>query len=86
MPGIIQSHALAVFAAILFSVTACGPDSIRGRIISIDENRYVVLTDSGREVTMYVDRTTRKNQVAEGDKVRAFVSKDGHADYIQKLD
>jgi hypothetical protein len=86
MPRSTLYRLLPPAAVLVLGLAACGPESIRGHIIAVDGDHYVVHTDGGRDVSMHVDRKTRMNKVVEGDKVRAFVAEDGRAEFIQKLE
>ncbi|MCP9453716.1 MAG: hypothetical protein NNA23_13655 [Nitrospira sp.] len=65
-----------------------GLDGIRGTIVALEGNHpeYVVRDARGRERRLWTDEHTRKDLVDRGDEVRVFVTKDGYAAYIMKLD
>jgi len=65
---------------------ACGLDGITGNVIQIDGEWYLIRTMSGEEVTVHIDQRSRKDAVAAGDRVHVYVSKTGHAEFVQKLD
>jgi S1 domain len=63
----------------------CGLDGMKGRLIRIEDEHYVLRLSGGEEKRILVDERTRKDPVAPGDHVQVFVSKDGHAAYVQRL-
>lgn len=67
-------------------VAACGLDGITGKVIQIDGEWYLIRTMGGDEVSVHVDQRSRKDVVAVGDQVHVYVSKSGHAEFVQKLD
>jgi hypothetical protein len=64
----------------------CGLDGISGQLLRIEQNLYVVKTPSGEERVLHIDNRTRKDSVVPGDNVHAYVGKDGHAAFLQRLD
>jgi hypothetical protein len=58
---------------------------VRGKILTVENEWYVVKDQSGKEVRLQVDRETAKSGNREdfrlkvGDTVEAYVSPDGHA-------
>lgn len=76
---------LYILVALSLTATSCGLDGVRGTIVSIDGHHHVVRDFSGREHRVVVDEQTHKDAVAPGDEVRVFVTQDGHADYLMKL-
>jgi hypothetical protein len=70
----------------LISLGGCGLDGVKGRVIRIEGQHYVVNSSGGEEKRIRVDERTRKDPVKPGDHVQVFVSKDGHAAFVQKLD
>jgi hypothetical protein len=70
----------------LSSVGGCGLDGMKGRLIRIEGQHYVLRVSGGEEKRILVDERTRKDPVNTGDHVQVFVSKDGHAAYVQRLD
>jgi hypothetical protein len=75
-------------ATIIVSVVlyACGGlDGVRGILLSIEGNEYVVQNSRGYELRFVVNELTRKDDVLPGDDVRVYTTKDGYAAYIQRL-
>jgi hypothetical protein len=71
---------------VLSSVGGCGLDGLKGRLIRIEGQQYVLRVSGEEEKRIVVDEGTRKDPVKPGDHVQVFVSKDGHAAYVQRLD
>ncbi|HJR75803.1 MAG TPA: hypothetical protein VJ805_02485 [Nitrospiraceae bacterium] len=71
---------------LLSSLFGCGLDGISGQLVRIDQNLYVVKTPSGEEYALHIDNRTRRDPVAPGDNIHAYVGKDGHAEFVQRLD
>jgi hypothetical protein len=71
---------------LLSAFSGCGLDGISGQLLRIDQNRYVVKTPNGEEHVLHIDNRTRKDAVAPGDNIHAYVGKDGHAAFLQRLD
>jgi ATP-dependent phosphoenolpyruvate carboxykinase len=65
---------------------ACGLDGVRGTVLSVDENRYLIQDDNGTVWKAHVDEQSHRDHVQEGDEVRIYITKDGHAAYVQKLE
>jgi hypothetical protein len=64
-----------------------GLDGVRGQLIEIhDDGTYVVNDIRGYEKRMRVDAQTHKDDVKVGDRVQAFVGKDGRAQFLERLD
>jgi hypothetical protein len=85
--GSIMRH-LGTDLVILFFLLVsfgCGLDGVTGELIRIDGNDYIMRT-SGDEMTLHVDQRTRKDDVMPGDDIHAYVAKDGHAKFIQRLE
>ena len=75
-----------VLLVCLCVVNGCGLDGVSGRLIKIDGGSYVLKAGNGKEMILHVNHVTRKDDVAPGDAVHAYVSKDGHAHYLQRLE
>ena len=70
----------------LIFLAGCGLDGVSGRLLKIDGSSYVVRTPTGEEHWLHVDPHTRKDRVSPGDDIHAYVSKDGRAEFIQRVD
>ena len=85
--GTMQCVGLAcAMVLLLMASSGCGLDGVTGRLVRIDREYYVLKGTDGKEITLHVDHRTRKDQVAPGDDIHAYVTKDGHAEFIQRLE
>ena len=64
----------------------CGLDGIRGQLIQIAGNYFVLREPSGNERTLYMDERTHKDYVQPGDDVQVYLTKEGYAEFIQRLE
>lgn len=77
---------LARFMTVGSLLIGCGLDGVRGTVLAIEENRYVIREISGKERRIYIDEHSHRDGAKPGDEVRVFLTKDGCAAYIQKLE
>lgn len=77
---------LARFMTVGSLLIGCGLDGVRGTVLAIEENRYVIREISGKERRIYIDEHSHRDEAKPGDEVRVFLTKDGCAAYIQKLE
>jgi hypothetical protein len=70
---------------LLSVLSGCGLDGITGQLLRIDQNLYIVKTPNGEERTLHIDNRTRKDPVVPGDNIHAYIGKDGHAEFVQRL-
>jgi hypothetical protein len=68
------------------SMAACGLDGVTGQLVRLDGSHYTIVTPGGRELVLHVDHTTRADRVTEGDHVHAYITKTGHAEFLQRLE
>ncbi|HXF92159.1 MAG TPA: hypothetical protein VNK46_05340 [Nitrospiraceae bacterium] len=81
------------FAAVKFLGTTvlslafagCGLDGVRGTVVSVEENRYVIRDGRGREWHVHADERSHRDHVQAGEEVRVYVTKEGYAAFIQRL-
>jgi len=59
-------------------------DAVTGTLMKIDGEQYVVRDDDGKMVRMHVDKSTKMDKVVEGDKVKAYVTDEGHTTTLQR--
>ena len=64
----------------------CGLDGVTGTLSQVDGEWYYIRTPKGEELRVHVDAHSRKDAVVPGDAVHVYVSKGGHAEFVQKLD
>jgi hypothetical protein len=67
-------------------LSGCGLDGVTGTLIRVDGEWYSIRTPKGEELRIHVDAHSRKDRVEAGDAVHAYITKDGHAEFVQKLD
>jgi uncharacterized protein YdeI (BOF family) len=59
-------------------------DVIRGDVLNIEGDTYIIKDVTGHEVNLRVDaQTQHEDRIKVGDKVEAQVSSDGHAQTIR---
>lgn len=91
-PRMILSMALLLASIMAFSsvsrgevISASPSQTVRGQIMKVDGQTYVVQDLSGREVTLHVDSNTMMmdgTKLQEGDTITADVTAKGQASYI----
>jgi uncharacterized protein YjdB len=59
-------------------------DAVTGTLMKIDGEQYVVRDKDGKLIRMHVDKSTKLDKVIEGDKVKAYVTEDGHTTTLQR--
>lgn len=67
-------------------LAGCGLDGVRGTVLTMEDNRYVIRDLIGQERLIYIDEHSRWDGADPGDEVRVFVTKGGYAAYIQKIE
>lgn len=83
-----MQHVEIACAMLLFLLASpgCGLDGVTGQLMRIDGDYYVLRVADGKEMILHVDDQTRKDQVVPGDEIHAYVNKEGHAEFIQRLE
>ncbi|MBA2486492.1 MAG: hypothetical protein H0V35_10415 [Nitrospira sp.] len=69
-----------------FAATGCGLDGVRGELVRIDGYHYLLKAPDGHELRLRVDSRTHKDVVQPGDDVQAYITEDGYAEFIQRLE
>lgn len=65
--------------------TATGPQTVKGDLVKVEGEFYVVKDASGKEVRLHVDKTSKVEGAPKaGDKVEAQMNPDGHATSLKK--
>lgn len=59
---------------------------VRGMVLALEESRYLIREISGKARRNYIDENSHRDKAKSGDEVRVFLTKDGYAAYIQKLE
>lgn len=59
-------------------------DTIKGTLIRIEGEFYVIKDDDGQEHRIHVDKSTKMDKVISGDMVKAYVTDKGHTTTLQR--
>jgi hypothetical protein len=59
-------------------------DAVKGTLMKIDGEYYVIKNNDGEQVRLHVDKSTKLDKVVEGDKVKAYVTEKGHVTTLQR--
>lgn len=59
-------------------------DAVTGTLMRKDGEYYVIKNDDGEQVRVHVDKSTKLDKVVEGDKVKAYMTDQGHATTLQR--
>ncbi|SRR5688572_6837254 len=59
-------------------------EGIKGTLTKIDGEYYVIQDNDGENHRVHVDKSTKLDKVVAGDKVKAFVTKEGHVTTLQR--
>ncbi len=59
-------------------------DAVKGTLMKIDGEYYVIKNNDGEQVRVHVDKSTKLDKVVEGDKVKAYVTDKGHVTTLQR--
>ncbi len=59
-------------------------DAVKGTLMKIDGEYYVVKDNDGKQHRLHVDKSTKLDKVVEGDMVKAFVTDQGHVTTLQR--
>lgn len=73
-------------AAVGLMGAACGLDGVQGELLRIEGTRYVLKDPGGKELTLHIDSRTHKDVVQPGDGVQAYITKEGYAEFIQRIE
>lgn len=62
-------------------------DAVTGTLMKIEGGEYFSIKDNdGKLVKVHVDKSTKLDRVMEGDKVKAYITNQGHATTLQRLE
>ncbi len=68
-------------------LAGCGLDGVRGQITAIEADGILIVHDiRGQDVRIHVDERTHQDDVQVGDRVQAFITRKGRAEFVQRLD
>ena len=59
-------------------------DAVKGTLMKIDGEYYVIKDNDGKQHKVHVDKSTKLDKVVAGDKVKAFVTDEGHVTTLQR--
>ena len=59
-------------------------DTVKGTLIRTDGENYWVRDTDGKEVRLHVDASTKLDKVVKGDRVKAYVTENGHTTTLQR--
>lgn len=59
-------------------------DAVKGTLMKIDGEYYVIKDNDGKQVRVHVDKSTKLDKVVEGDMVKAYVTDQGHVTTLQR--
>ena len=59
-------------------------DAVKGTLMKIDGEYYVVKDTDGKQHRLHVDKSTKLDKVVEGDMVKAYVTDKGHVTTLQR--
>jgi hypothetical protein len=60
--------------------------SVKGDLLRIDDEQLVVRDTDGKEVKLHVDHSTKMDKVVPGDRIKAYVTDQGHVTTLQRLE
>ena len=67
------------------SDVAAGSQTLKGDVLKIEGEYYVLKDPTGMEVRLHVDKTSQlEGEVKAGDKIEAQVTRNGHAESIKR--
>lgn len=84
--GLDRVFRLTATAGLSLCLAGCGLDGMRGTVLAIEDNRYVLRDLRGQERVIYFDKHSRRDGTIPGDEVRVFVTRDGYGAYIQMIE
>jgi hypothetical protein len=82
LAGLLSAIRIVTVAWLL---SGCGLNGVRGIVVSVEENRYVIRDGQGRVWNVHSDEGTRRDVVDPGDEVRIYVTDDGYVAFVQNL-
>ena len=59
-------------------------DTIKGILMKIEGEHYVIKDDEGVQHKIHVDKSTKLDKVVAGDMVKAYVTDKGHTTTLQR--
>ena len=59
-------------------------DTVKGTLMRVDGESYWVKDTDGKEVRLHVDASTKLDKVVKGDRVKAYITDNGHTTTLQR--
>jgi len=59
-------------------------DTVKGTLMRVDGEYYWVKDMDGKEIRLHVDASTKLDKVMKGDKVKAYITDNGHTTTLQR--
>lgn len=59
-------------------------DTVKGTLMKMDGEFYWIKDIDGKQTKIHVDRSTKLDKVVTGDKVKAYVTDNGHTTTLQR--
>ena len=59
-------------------------DTVKGTLMRVDGEYYWVKDADGKEIRLHVDASTKLDKVVKGDKVKAYITDQGHTTTLQR--
>jgi hypothetical protein len=61
-------------------------DAVKGTLMQMNGEHYVIKDDNGKEIRVHVDTSTKMDKVVKGDRVKAYITEKGHATTLQRVE
>ena len=61
-------------------------DTVKGTLMRVDGEYYWVKDPDGKEVRLHVDASTKLDKVVQGDRVKAYITDQGHTTTLQRVE
>ena len=59
-------------------------NTVKGTLMRMDGEYYWVKDTDGKDVRLHVDASTKLDKVVKGDRVKAYVTENGHTTTLQR--
>src|SRR4026207_1462192 len=59
-------------------------DTVKGTLMRMDGEYYWVKNTDGKEIRLHVDASTKLDKVKQGDRVKAYITDEGHTTTLQR--
>lgn len=59
-------------------------DTVKGTLMRMEGEYYWVKDNAGKEIRLHVDASTKLDKVVTGDKVKAYITDQGHTTTLQR--